>query len=134
MTQLVRQQDDEAGALVRLGFDELRGFTDSVGRTQREVAARAFGYVPAGKPIRIVHDAVSRGVVGALGGATTAAGRGAEALVGRRPRSNRPLSSTLPGGFGLAVLNGLIGDRLEREGSPLQEPMSVRVDGRPVVT
>ena len=31
MTQLVRKTDDEAGALVRLGFDELRGFTESVG-------------------------------------------------------------------------------------------------------
>src|SRR5215210_3921144 len=132
MTDLVRRQDDEAQALVRLGFDELRGFTDSIGRTQRDVAARAFRYVPAGKPIQFVHDKVSSGVVGALGGATTAAGRGAAALVGRRPRSERPLSATLPGGFGLAVLNGLIGDRLEREGSPLQEPMAVRVDGLPV--
>src|SRR5215210_248837 len=132
MTDLVRRQPDEAQALVRLGFDELRGFTDSIGRTQREVAARAFRHVPAGKPIGFVHDKVSSGVVGALGGATSAAGRGAAALVGRRPRSDRPLSATLPGGFRLAVLNGLIGDRLEREGSPLQEPMSVRVDGLPV--
>src|SRR5215216_5739381 len=132
MTELVRRQDDEARALVRLGFEELRGFTDSIGRMQRDVAARAFRYVPAGKPIQFVHDKVSSGVVGALGGATTAAGRGAAALVGRRPRSERPLSATLPGGFGLAVLNGLIGDRLEREGSPLQEPMSIRVDGFPV--
>src|SRR5215218_9600642 len=129
MTELVRRQDDEARALVRLGFDELRGFTDSIGRTQRDVAARAFRHVPAGKPIRFVHDTVSRGVVGSLGGATAAVGRGAEALAGLRPRSERPLSATLPGGFGLAVLNGLIGDRLERDGSPLQEPMSVRVGG-----
>src|SRR5215211_9556267 len=132
MTELVRRQDDEVRALIRLGFDELRGFTDSIGTTQRDVAARAFRYVPAGRPIRFVHDAVSSGVVGALGGATTATGRGAAALVARRPRSERPLSATLPGGFGLAVLNGLIGDRLEREGSPLQEPMSMRVDGLPV--
>ena len=131
MTQLARQ-DDEARALVRLGFDELNGFTRSIGTTERDVAARAFRYVPAGKPIRFVHDAVNSGVVGALGGATSALGRGAETLVGRRPRSGRPLSATLPGGFGLAVLNGLIGDRLEREGSPLQEPMAVRVDGLPV--
>ena len=31
MTQLVRKTDDEAGALVRLGFEELRGFTESIG-------------------------------------------------------------------------------------------------------
>jgi pimeloyl-ACP methyl ester carboxylesterase len=131
MTELTRR-DDEAAALVRLGFDELNGFTRSIGTTERDVAARAFRHVPAGKPIRFVHDAVANGVVGALGGATAALGRGAETLVGRRPRPQRPLSATLPGGMGLAVLNGLIGDRLEREGSPLQEPMSVRAGGLPV--
>jgi pimeloyl-ACP methyl ester carboxylesterase len=144
MTDLTRQDDearavtdltrqgDEARALVRLGFDEVRGFTESIGTTQRDIAARAFSHVPAGKPIKFVHDAVSKGVIGALGGAVSAAGRGAEKLVGLRPPPERPLSATLPGGFGLAVLNGLIGDRLEREGSPLQEPMSVRVGGLPV--
>ena len=53
-------------------------------------------------------------------------------LVGRRPRPARPLSATPHGGLGLAVLNGLVGDRLERDGSPLAQPMAVRVDGLPV--
>jgi pimeloyl-ACP methyl ester carboxylesterase len=131
MTHLARQ-DDEARALVRLGFDELHGFARSIGTMEREIAARSFGYVPAGEPIRLVHDAVANGVVGALGGATAALGRGAEAVVARRPRPERPLSATLPGGLGLAALNGLVGDRLERERSPLQEPISIRVDGLPV--
>ena len=131
MTRLARH-DDEARALVRLGFDELHGFTRSVGTMEREIAARTFGYVPLGKPIRFVHDSVADGVVGALGGATAALGRGAEAVVARRPRPQRPLSATLPGGLGLAALNGLVGDRLERERSPLQEPISIRVDGLPV--
>ena len=48
MTQLARQ-DDETRALVRLGFDELHGFTRSIGTMEREIAARTFGYVPAGK-------------------------------------------------------------------------------------
>jgi pimeloyl-ACP methyl ester carboxylesterase len=131
MTQLARR-DDEARALVRLGFDELHGFTRSVGTMEREIAARTFRHVPAGKPIGLIHDTVANGVVGALGGAAAAAGRGAEALVARRRRPQRPLSATLPGGLGLAALNGLVGDRLERERSPLQEPISVRVDGLPV--
>src|SRR4051812_8199639 len=132
MTQLARPQQDEAAALVRLGFEELRGFTDSIGTMERDIAGRAFGHVPAGAPIRFVHDAIAGGVVGALGGAASAAGRGAEKLVSLRPGPQRPLSATLPGGFGLAVLNGLIGDRLEREGSPLHEPISVRVGGLPL--
>ena len=129
MTQLVRKTEDEAAALVRLGFEELRGFTESVGTTQRDIAGRVFGYVPAGRPIKFVHDTVARGVVGALGGAATAAGRGAGTLVERRPRPERPLSATSRGGLGISVLNGLVGDRLEREGSPLAQPMAIRVDG-----
>jgi pimeloyl-ACP methyl ester carboxylesterase len=132
MTQLVRKTDDEAAALVRLGFEELRGFTESVGTMERDIAARTFRSVPAGTPIKFVHDTVARGVVGVLGGAASAAGRGAGALVERRPRPERPLSATSPGGLGISVLNGLVGDRLEREGSPLAQPMAVRVDGLPV--
>ena len=132
MTKLVRKTEDEAGALVRLGFEELRGFTESVGTMERDIAGRAFGHVPLGKPIQLVHDTVASGVVGALGGAASAAGRGAEVLVGRRPLPRRPLSATVPGGMGLAFLNGLVGDRLEREGSPLQQPMAIRVGGHPV--
>src|SRR3954447_20858933 len=131
MTDMVLRQDDEAKALVRLGFDELNGFTGSIATTERDIAARAFRHVPAGTPIQFVHDTISRGVVGALAGGTTAVGRGAEALVGLRPRADRPLSANVVGGLGLSVLTGLIGDRLERERSPLQEPMSVRVDGLP---
>ena len=132
MTQLARKTDDEAGALVRLGFEELRGFTESIGTTERDIAARVFRFVPAGKPIQLVHDTIAGSVVGALGGAASAAGRGAHALVGRRPRPERPLSATPRGGLGISVLNGLVGDRLEREGSPLAQPMAVRVDGLPV--
>ena len=132
MTQLVRKTEDEAGALVRLGFEELRGFTESIGTMERDIAGRAFGSVPLGTPIKFVHDRIANGVVGALGGAASVAGRGAQTLVERRPRPERPLSATLPGGMGLAFLNGLVGDRLEHEDSPLQQPMAVRVGGLPV--
>ena len=131
MTNLVGGQD-EAGALARLGFEELGGFAQSIGTMERGIAARAFRYVPAGRPIRAIHDTVSRGVSGGLGGAASAAGRGAQTLVERRPRAERPLSATPRGGLGIAVLNGLVGDRLEREGSPLHQPMAIRVDDLPV--
>jgi pimeloyl-ACP methyl ester carboxylesterase len=39
------------------------------------------------------------------------------------------LSTTQKGSFGLAVLNGLIGDRLERDGSALHQPASARMHG-----
>jgi pimeloyl-ACP methyl ester carboxylesterase len=133
MTQLVRKTDDEAGALARLGFEELRGFTESVATMERDIAARTFRFVPLGTPIKFVHDGIARGVSGALGGAASAAGRGAQTLVERRPRPERPLSATPYGGLGIAVLNGLVGDRLERDESPLAQPIAVRVDGLPIV-
>ena len=132
MTNLVRKTDDEAAALARLGFEELGGLTHSIGTMERAIAARAFRHVPAGRPIQLVHDTISSGVTGALGGAASAAGRGAQALVGRRARPERPLSATPRGSLGLAIVCGLVGDRLEREGSPLHQPMAVRVDGLPV--
>ncbi len=117
MTNLVRQDSDEAGELARLGFDELGGLAQSIGTMERAIAARAFRHVPAGRPIQLVHDAISRGVSGGLGAAASAAGRGAQTLVERRPRGERPLSATPRGALGIAVVNGLVGDRLEREGS-----------------
>jgi pimeloyl-ACP methyl ester carboxylesterase len=132
MTNLVRQTEDEAAALARLGFDELGGLVESIGAMERGIAARAFRHVPAGRPIQRVHDAISRGVSGSLGAAASAAGRGAQTLVERRPRSEHPLSASPRGGLGVGILNGLVGDRLEREGSPLHQPMAVRVDGLPV--
>ena len=98
---------------------------------ERDIAARTFRFVPAGRPIQLVHDTIARGVVGALGGAASAAGHGAGALVGRRRRPERPLSATR-GGLGIAVFNGLVGDRLERDQSPLHQPMAVRVGGLPI--
>ena len=42
------------------------------------------------------------------------------------------LSTTRRGSAMIAALNGLIGDRLERSGSDLHQPASVRVDGEAV--
>jgi len=66
MTNLVRTTDDEAGALVRLGFEELRGFAESIGTTERDIAARTFGYVPLGRPIKFLHDAAGDGAGGGV--------------------------------------------------------------------
>jgi pimeloyl-ACP methyl ester carboxylesterase len=132
MTQALTRTDDEAAELVRLGFDELGGLARSIGTMERDIAARAFGYVPGSRPVKAVHDAISSRVSGALASAAAAAGRGAGTLAERRPRSARPLSATPRGSLGISVLNGLVGDRLEREGSPLHQPMAVRVDGLPV--
>jgi pimeloyl-ACP methyl ester carboxylesterase len=128
------RQVDELKSLARLGFDELRRASGGIGDVHRAVAQRAFGATGRGAlPARTLHDAISSGVYAGLGGATRLVGIAAEAGLGRRPvPDGRRLSASPPGALLVGALNGLIGDELEREGSDLHEPMSVRVSGRPV--
>jgi pimeloyl-ACP methyl ester carboxylesterase len=128
------RQVDELRSLARLGFDELRRAAGGVGDVHRAVAERAFGATgPGGLPARTLHDAISGGVYAGLGGATRLAGIAADAGLGRRAvRDGRRLSASPGGALLVGALNGLIGDTLEREGSDLRQPMSVRAGGRPV--
>ena len=121
-------------SLARLGFDELRRATDGIGGVHRAVAERAFGASGGGAlPARTLHDAISNGVYAGLGGAARLAGIAADAgLGGRAVRDGRRLSASPRGALLVGALNGLIGDALEREGSDLHQPMSVRAGGRPV--
>jgi pimeloyl-ACP methyl ester carboxylesterase len=119
---------DELRALTRLTFDELGLATSGIGQVHRAIADRAFGAVGSGAP-RALHDVISGGVYAGLRGASVLAGHAAGAAVAGRGRT---LSVTPRGAVVLAVLNGLRGDTLEREGSELAEPMRIRVDGRPV--
>ena len=128
------RQVDELRSLARLGFDELRRATGGIGDVHRAVADRAFGATGRGAlAARTLHDAISNGVYAGLGGATRLVGIAAEAGLGRRPvPDGRQLSASPRGALLVGALNGLIGDTLEREGSDLHEPMSVRAGGRPV--
>jgi pimeloyl-ACP methyl ester carboxylesterase len=128
------RQVDELRSLARLGFDELRRATGGIGDVHRAVAGRAFGASgPGALPARVLHEAISNGVYAGLGGAARLAGVAADTGLGRRAvRDGRRLSASPQGALVVGALNGLIGDTLEREGSDLQEPMSVRAGGRPV--
>jgi pimeloyl-ACP methyl ester carboxylesterase len=129
-----RQQVDELRSLARLGFDELRRATGGIGDVHRAVAGRAFRASGRGAlPARALHDAISNGVYAGLDGAARMAGIAADAGLRRRAlRDGRRLSASPRGALLVGALNGLIGDTLEREGSDLHEPMSVRAGGRPV--
>jgi pimeloyl-ACP methyl ester carboxylesterase len=119
---------DQLQALTRLTFDELGGAAGGLGDIHRAIADRAFGAAGSGPP-RVIHDAIAGGVYAGLRGAAGLTGRVAgAALAGRRPT----LSETARGAMVLAVLNGLRGDVLERNGSDLAEPMAIRVRGRVV--
>jgi pimeloyl-ACP methyl ester carboxylesterase len=129
-----QSQVDELRSLARLGFDELRRASGGIGDVHRAVAQRAFGATGRGAlPARTLHDAISNGVYAGLGGATRLVAIAAEAGLGRRAvPDGRRLSASPRGALLVGALNGLIGDTLEREGSDLHEPMSVRAGGRPV--
>ena len=128
------RQVDELKSLARLGFDELRRVTGGIGDVHRAVARRAFRASGRGAlPARTLHDAISNGVYAGLGGATRVVGIAADTGLGRRAvRDGRRLSASPRGALLVGALNGLIGDTLEREGSDLHEPMSVRAGGHPV--
>src|SRR5215211_1822667 len=125
---------DELRSLTRLAFEELRDATGGVHGFHQTIACRAFGASgPGAVPARTLHDAIAAGVYGGIGGVTRLLGLAAETGVASRPeRDARSLSTSPRGALVLGVLNGLIGDRLEEEDSDLQEPMSVRVNGRPI--
>jgi pimeloyl-ACP methyl ester carboxylesterase len=125
---------DELRALTRLAFDELGGASAGIGQMHRAIADRAFGATGAASaPSKALHDGISGAVYASLRSAAGLAGKAAGgALEGPAERAGRPLSTTPRGAALLGAINGLIGDRLERQNSPLRQPMAVRVGERVV--
>jgi pimeloyl-ACP methyl ester carboxylesterase len=130
----MERRPDELRALSRLAAAELSGGAGGIGSVHDAIARRVFAAIgPSAEPARRAHHAIARGVYASLQGAATAAGHVADrALAGRDRGEGRPLSATPRGAQALAVVNGLIGDELERAGSDLQEPMALRLRGRVV--
>jgi pimeloyl-ACP methyl ester carboxylesterase len=125
---------NELRALSALGFEELRGFPGAIRDMHLGIAQRAFrGVGPAGRPVQIIHDALSRRAYGTIGSGAARLGRAADAAMERRGIGEEAqLSTTRRGSAMIAALNGLIGDQLEHSRSDLHQPASVRVDGEAV--
>jgi len=125
---LERRRPSESGALARLTLEELGDATAGIGSVHRAVAGRVFRYVgPTARVVETAHNTITGGVYTGLRGAARALGGVAEHAVPARAISETPHGRRV-----LAVVNGLIGDTLERADSTLQEPMAVRVDGKVV--
>ena len=122
---------NEVRALSALAFDELRSFPGAIRDMHLGIAERAFrGVGPAALPVKLIHDAISSRAYGAIGAGASGLGRAVDAAMERRGIGEQvSLSTTQKGNFGIAVLNGLIGDRLERDGSALHQPASARIHG-----
>jgi pimeloyl-ACP methyl ester carboxylesterase len=125
---------DEVRSLARLGFQELSAAAGGLWGFHRAIATRAFrASGPGALPARAMHDVLASGVYSSLAGATRLVGVAADTALGRRlVEDGRALSSTPRGALVVGAVTGLIGDELERQGSDLAEPMSVRLDGRAV--
>jgi pimeloyl-ACP methyl ester carboxylesterase len=95
------------------------------------VAERAFRNVGvASRPVQVIHDALSRRAYDAIASGASRFGQAVDAAMERRGVGEGILlSTTRRGSAVVAGLNGLIGDQLERSGSDLHQPASVRVDG-----
>jgi pimeloyl-ACP methyl ester carboxylesterase len=125
------RRPDELRALNALTFRELGDAAGGIGGLHLGIAERVFRLVgPTSAPARMSHDAISAAVYRTLRGGALLAGRGADSGLARRVvRDGRALSRDPRGAAAIAAINGLVGDRLEREGSDLAEPMAVRVGG-----
>ncbi len=125
------QAQAEARELSRLATEELSALPRGIGDVHAAISGRVFRALgPSAAPVRLIHDAVSRGVYeGVRGGlrlTAHAAGNAAAARAGETPLSETPRGAAV-----LSALNGLYGDRFEAEGSALAFPMSLRRVGKP---
>ena len=125
---------NEVRALTGLAFDELRRFPGAIRDMHLGIAERVFrGVGPAALPVKIIHDAISSGAYGTVAAGISVVGKVADRVMESTGIGEGVLLSKTPrGNAGIAALNGLIGDRLRREGSSLHQPVSVREKGDPV--
>jgi pimeloyl-ACP methyl ester carboxylesterase len=121
--------DPERRELARLATDEIAGLTGGIANVHAAIARRVFAALgPSAAPVRVIHDGIARRSYFGVRAGLALAGRVAGAAFAR----GGELSTTPRGAAVIAAVNGLQGDVLEREGSPLALPMSARRDGRPV--
>jgi len=125
---------NELRALSALAFEELQAFPGAIRDMHLGIAERAFrGVGPAGRPVQVIHDALSRRAYDAISSGAARLGQATDAAIEQRGIGEKVLiSTTRPGSAVIATLNGLIGDQLERSRSDLHQPVSVRVDGEAV--
>ncbi|AFA73458.1 PGAP1 family protein [Gordonia polyisoprenivorans VH2] len=130
--RLVGEQG-EVRALARLGLSELGKATVGIARVHRATSAAVFGTLDLAigrpvAPVRTVHDAVSEAVYTSITGVLDLATIVADALPETGPQPTR----TVRGAAMIGILDGLIGDALDDEHSPLAPQMAPRVGGSPV--
>src|SRR5436305_2879559 len=128
---------EEISALGEVTGDAVRGVALQVHGVHAGIARRVFGAVgPVALPVRLAHDAVTRGAylaAGELGRVIVRGGAGAVSLAAAvAPGSLGPesLEDSAAGRGVVGALNGAFGDTLARRGNRLALSMTLRTDGR----
>jgi hypothetical protein len=116
----------EVRALGHLGGQVVGEVVGMAEELHRAVASRTFASLGGiGEPVRVVHDTIADGAYAAVRAAAGAVGDAGGALLAPLA-GGPPLSGTPAGGQVVAALDAVIGDRLDRQGSPLALPMALR--------
>ena len=121
----------EVQAAGELAGAALSGAAGIVCDVQRGVSRRVFGMLgDIAAPVRLAHDGIT-GVVHASVRAGTRAvpSGGGRALALTAPPQGRSLADSLGGALALGAINGMWGDRLERDHAPLALGMDLRHGG-----
>ena len=119
----------EIRAAVALAAGAVVGTTTHVERMHGAIAARPLRLTGrAGVPLRLIHDAVARGVYASVRTGERLAGAAVGEVLAARAggRDGAPVGATPRGNFALAALNAAVGDRLAERRSPLGIRMALR--------
>jgi pimeloyl-ACP methyl ester carboxylesterase len=110
----------ELGAVAELAFEGFGGTVRMIEDVHSAIAART--------PGAAVQGAVARGVYASVRGVGALLGAGVGGAI-RAAGGGPAVTATPRGRLAVGALNGLLGDRLDADGSPLAVPMSARVVG-----
>jgi hypothetical protein len=124
----------ELGSLAELPTAVAADITSCVEGVHKAIAERAFSALgPAAWPVKAAHDGIARTVYASVRGGFRLAGRAARAAVAAfEPADKLVVSDGRGGALLISSINGVTGDRLEREQAGLAIEMSVRVRNRNV--
>jgi hypothetical protein len=125
---------DEVKALGDLAGGAAAGIAAQAREVHLGVAQRVFGTLGApAAPVRAVHDRISDRAYTAAWALTGALVRGGAGALSLTRAEDAPSMAERPvGRAAVGAVNGMWGDRLNRDGSPLEIPMAVRRRGRDV--
>ncbi|WP_068276312.1 alpha/beta fold hydrolase [Aldersonia kunmingensis] len=137
MTDVAPRTRSETSALTALALAELGGAVGGIGNIHRAVSDRIFAGVRRGigdsaTPVQLAHDGISGAIYALVAGSAKATGAAAGHLLDLGYEERVRPSESPRGTALLGILQGLRGDALEVERSPLATPMSIRVNGRPI--